>query len=116
MLRLSLRGEALGGAIDLKVTGNATLQSLNIAGHNRDVRATFAGNVDLGSGLNLGNGIITFGGSGNQTIKADIRNSTGKQGFVVVDNSGGTVTFEDAVGATGQRSCRTHGARWCGAV
>ncbi len=98
---LELRGEALGGAIDLKVTGNATLQSLNIAGHNRDVSATFAGNVDLGSGLNLGNGIITFGGSGNQTIKADIRNSTGKQGFVVVNNSGGTVTFEDAVGASG---------------
>ncbi len=65
---------------------------------------TFAGNVYLANGLKLGNGTITFGGSGNQTIQADIRNSTGKRGSVVVDNSGTThktVTFEDAVGVSG---------------
>ncbi len=63
--------------------------------------ATFAGNVYLAGGLSLGDAsTITFGGSGHQTIQADIRNSTGKRGSVVVNNSGGTVTFEDAVGAT----------------
>ncbi len=66
--------------------------------------ATFESHVYLANGLILGNSTITFGGSGNQTIEADIRNSTGKRGSVVVNNSGTTnrtVTFEDAVGAPG---------------
>ena len=76
-------------------------RKLNSLTLNDDSNATFEGSVYLANGLKLGNSTITFGGSGNQTIKADIRNSTGKQGSVVVDNSGGTVSFEDAVGATG---------------
>ncbi len=83
-------------------TNSAKLNSLTLTD---DSRAIFAGNVYLANGLKLGNSTITFGGSGNQTIQADIRNSTaGERGFVVVNNSGTTnrtVTFEDAVGATG---------------
>ncbi len=66
-----------------------------------DSEATFEGNVYLANGLKLGDSTITFGGSGDQTIQADITNSTGKRGFVFVNNSGGTVTFEGAVGAAG---------------
>ncbi len=82
-------------------TNSAKLNSLTLSD---DSEATFEGNVYLASGLTLGKSTITFGGSGNQTIQADIRNSTGKRGSVFVDNTGTThktVSFEDAVGATG---------------
>ncbi len=83
----------------------ASGQKLNRVTLNDDSNATFEGSVYLANGLKLGDdATITFGGSGNQTIKAGIRNSTGKRGSVVVNNSGTTnrtVTFEDAVGAPG---------------
>ncbi len=83
----------------------ASGQKLNRVTLNDDSNATFEGSVYLANGLKLGDdATITFGGSDNQTIKADIRNSTGKRGSVVVDNSGTTnrtVTFEDDIGATG---------------
>ena len=83
----------------------ASGQKLNRVTLNDDSNATFEGSVYLANGLKLGDdATITFGGSGNQTIKAGIRNSTGKRGSVVVNNSGTTnrtVTFEDAVGGSG---------------
>ncbi len=83
----------------------ASGQKLNRVTLNDDSNATFEGSVYLANGLKLGDdATITFGGSGNQTIKAGIRNSTGKRGSVVVNNSGTTnrtVTFEDDIGATG---------------
>ena len=84
-------------------TNSAKLNSLTLS---RDSEATFAGNVYLANGLKLGDrSLITFGGSGNQTIKAGIGNSRrGRRGSVIVDNDGTTnktVSFEGAVGASG---------------
>ncbi len=90
-------GVTFKGALGASGTNNG-LDRLTLSDNSE---ATFESHVYLANGLTLGNSTITFGGSGNQTIKADIRNSTGKRGSVVVNNSGGTVTFEDAVGATG---------------
>ncbi len=94
-------GVTFKGALGASGTNNG-LNSLTVEDNSS---ATFAGSVYLANGLKLGNSTITFGGSGNQTIKADIRNSTGKRGSVVVNNSGTTnnniVTFEDDIGATG---------------
>ncbi len=94
-------GVTFKGALGASGTNNG-LNSLTL---NDDSEATFEGHVYLANGLTLGNSTITFRRSGNQTVQADITNSTGKRGSVVVNNSGTTnnniVTFEGAVGASG---------------
>ena len=84
-------------------TSGAKLNSLALG---RRSRVTLEGHVYLANGLKLDDeSLITFGGSANQTIQAGIGNSRrDRRGSVVVDNDGTTnrtVSFEDAVGASG---------------
>ena len=76
---------------------------LNQLSLNANAKATFNNNVYLANGLSLGNGSrITLGGSGNQTFKGAITNSAPTaRGSLVVNNTGGTVIFEDTVGVSG---------------
>ena len=101
-------GVTFKGALGASGTNNG-LNRLTLSDNSE---ATFEGHVYLANGLILGNSTITFDGrnqnwrpGSNQTIKADISNSTGKRGSVVVNNGGTTnnniVTFEGAVGASG---------------
>ena len=85
------------GALGASGTNNA-LDNLTLHG---DSTATFGSNVYLDNGLTLGNGTVTFNGSGDQTVDAAIANGTGAQGSVTVESTGGTVTFEQAIGANG---------------
>ena len=79
----------------LTLTGNATAATAS--------RASFAGNVYLNGNLTLGeNTRVTLNGSGDQEISATITNGgTAGRGDIVVNNSGGTVIFANAVGGSG---------------
>ena len=85
------------GALGASGTNNA-LDNLTLHG---DSTATFGSNVYLDNGLTLGNGTVTFNGSGTQTVDAAITNGTNAQGSLEVNKDGGTVTFEQAIGANG---------------
>ncbi len=80
---------------NLTLRGNATAANAS--------RASFAGNVYLNGNLTLGeNTRVTLNGSGDQEISATITNGgTAGRGDIVVNNSGGTVTFANVVGASG---------------
>ena len=80
---------------NLTLRGNATAATAS--------RASFAGNVYLNGNLTLGeNTRVTLNGSGDQEISATITNGgTAGRGDIVVNNSGGTVTFANAVGGSG---------------
>ncbi len=80
---------------NLTLRGNATAANAS--------RAAFAGNVYLNGNLTLGeNTRVTLNGSGDQEISATITNGgTAGRGDIVVNNSGGTVTFANAVGGSG---------------
>ena len=63
--------------------------------------ATFMGNVTTAtSTLTLsGNSTVMFGGSGSQTITGVITATGSNQGTVMVNNTGGVVTFNGALGS-----------------
>ena len=94
-------GVTFAGSLGASGNNNA-LASVTL---NNNTKATFQGNVYLNGNLSLDQSTkITFGGSGDQQIAATITNGGNNgRGDLVVNNTGGTVTFAKAVGATGGR-------------
>ncbi|WP_417788903.1 autotransporter domain-containing protein [Terasakiella pusilla] len=89
--------------------GNVDSATINIdAGNhaNEDSSASFAGDVTTATAFSLDDGAAgtataTFNGTGAQSITGAITVGTDGEGVIAVTNTGGTVDFNNDIGATG---------------
>ncbi len=87
-----------GSGIRNTIVGNVFATTVNLDGTDGTGIADFQGNITGNVAIAADDAIFELGGTGAQTVSGAVTVATDNEGTINVTNTGGTVTFQGAVG------------------